>query len=266
VAALKAYLERGGNLMVFLDVEKGGEAPALAQTAERPLHALLAELGIKFNEAPLANDRNHVSATRSESDVWFIFSNIFTSHESVSSLARHDERVATLLFQSGHLTVTPELGNWKSFETVRSLSDTFVDQNKNFAFDKDAEKRDSYVIGAVSESKAQAAGADGKQAPKSRVFVLADATAISDALVRNMGNALYFADGLKWLVGESELQGEIATEEDVRIRHTKKENVVWFHGTVIVVPLLVLGAGFLATRRKRPASRPESKKVEKDAA
>lgn len=252
VAALRAYVEGGGNLMVFLDTEAStstSSSGSLTGGGDQPLFALLNEMGIRFNQVPLGNEKNHVAATRSQSDVWFIFSNVFTSHDSVVSLARHDERVAVLVFQGGYLTVTPDTPKFKAFETVRALSDTFVDQNRNFKADAD-EKRDSYVLGAVAELKG-VKPADKKSAKNGRVVVFSDATSLADAIVRNVGNALYFADSLKWMVGESEMAGAIATEEDVKIRHTNKEDAVWFHGTVIVVPLMVLGAGFFATRRRR---------------
>jgi hypothetical protein len=248
VDALKNYAENGGNLMVFFDVEaNAGDSGVLTPGAQDPLEKMIADIGIKFNRVPLANEKNYISATKSPSDAWFVYSNIFTSHESVSSLSKHDERVAVLYYHGGYFSVTPELGKWKTFETVRSLTDTFADANKNFKQDPD-EKADAYVMGAVAELK-EFKGSNKNR--KGRVVALGDATVLSDALVRNVGNVLFFSDSLKWLVGESELSGALATEEDVKIRHTKKEDVVWFHGTVIIVPALVLGAGFLATRRRK---------------
>lgn len=250
VAAIRQYVEGGGNLMVFLDVQGPSGAISMGGT-EQPLMALLGEMGIKYNAVPLANDKNHVAASRSESDIWFIFSNIFTSHDSVVSLARHDERVAILLYQTGYLTVTPDTPMWSTFETVRALSDTYADTNKNFRMDGD-EKRDSYVLGAVSQLKRKKTDDPTKKDVKNgRVAVFADATSLSDGLVRNVGNAIYFADTLKWLVGDSEMAGEVASEEDVKIRHTSQQDDLWFFGSVFAVPLLVIGAGFVATRRKR---------------
>jgi hypothetical protein len=253
VEALKAYVEKGGNLMVFFDLAKGtGEAAAVAPVGNDPLREFVQSAGIRFNEVPLGNDKNYVAATRSAADNWFIFSNIFTSHESVASLARHDERIAVLVFQGGYLSVTPQTGSWKAVETVRALSDTYADTNKNFKIDQ-GEKRDSYVLGAVAEPKSAKVDAKAKK-PGGRIVAFADATVLSDALVRNPGNVVFFADSLKWLVGDVERTGEVASEEDVKIRHTRKEDVIWFHGTVAVVPLLVLGAGYFATRRKRGAN------------
>lgn len=247
-AVLKTYIEAGGNLMVLMDIEADtGDHASIATGEKDPLETLLADVGLKFNRVPLANAKSFYAASKSAADVWFVFSNVFTSHESVSSLSKHDERVGILYYRGGYFSVTPELGRWKTFETVRSLSDSFPDVNRNFKMDPD-EKTDAYVMGAVAELKDQKDAAKNK---KGRIVAFGDATAIADALVANPGNAYYFVDSLKWLVGESETAGALASEEDVKIRHTKKEDVVWFHGTVIVVPALVLGAGFLATRRRK---------------
>src|SRR5690606_3240126 len=128
-----------------------------------------------------------------KADHWFLFSNVFTSHASVASLARHDERVAILAYQTGHFEVTPNAGAWRAAETVRSLSDTFADLNRNFVFDAKEEKRQAYVMGAAAERTA----GEGR---RSRVLVFGDATVASDAVLRNPGNLLYLADGMKWLV------------------------------------------------------------------
>ena len=262
---LRAYLEKGGNLMVLLGLDKSS-ATTVAQVADADfggpnLAKLLAELGLKFNPAPLANEQRHVAATRSEADVWFTYTNVFTSHESVSTLARNDERVAMLLYQAGSFVVTPETANWRVAETVRSLPDTFADLNRNFRFDG-GEKRDQYVVGAAATLKEVPKAPGGGKEPArttprlGRVVALANAAFISDGLVRAVGNAMFFADSLKWLVGDTAIQGQMTSEEDVKIRHTRGEDAVWFHGTVVVVPLLVLSAGFLATRRRSAAKKP----------
>jgi len=275
VEALKAYLERGGKILAMLDIESptGGVEPLEGARANDPLLKMLAEIGIRYDAVPLANDRNYVRATNSPADAWFLFTNSFTSHESVSVLARHEERVAMLLFKSGSLAVTPELGKWQNFETVRSLTDTFQDVGRDFRFDEGKDKRNAWVLGSASIRKAQAGGTDPGAA--ARVVVFADATAASDGLAQNGPNRAFMIDALRWLAGESKVSGLAETEEDVKIRHTRKEDAVWFYGTVIAMPLLVLGAGFAATRRGRskapsrskrkanvPGSPPASTKVE----
>jgi hypothetical protein len=255
IQVLKAYIERGGNVMVFTDIQ-GADGQLIGDTSRpNPLYDMMAEMGIKFHQEPLANDKNFVTMTRSDADHWFIFSNIFTSHESVITLARNEERVAVLIYQGGYLSVTAETPKWRSFETVRVLSDTYNDTNRNYKLDGN-EKQDAYVVGAVSEYKDAKSSPVSKGKKGGRVVAFADASAISDLVaINNQGNALFFVDSLKWLVGESESAGEIATEEDIKIRHTSKEDAVWFHSTVVVVPLLVLGAGFVATRRRKEGAK-----------
>ncbi|MCX6127317.1 MAG: hypothetical protein NTV34_21560 [Proteobacteria bacterium] len=89
---------------------------------------------------------------------------------------------------------------------------------------------------------------------RGKMITLADASAGADVLIRNQGNLVYIVEALRWLVGDQKSAagaGVAVTEEDVRIQHTRKEDIAWFYGTVLVVPLLVLGMGFLATRRVR---------------
>ena len=251
IQVLKAYIERGGNVMVFTDIQ-GPDGEMVADASRpNPLYEMLSEMGLKFYQETLANDKNFVTMTRSDTDRWFIFTNLFTSHDSVLTLARNEERVALLIYQGGYFKVTAETPKWRTFETVRALSDTYNDSNRNYRLDG-SEKQDSYVIGAVSELKNAKVSTVAKNKKGGRVLAFSDASAISDLVaINNQGNALFFVDSLKWLVGESESTGEIATEEDVKIRHTSKQDAVWFHSTVVVVPLLVLGAGFIATRRRK---------------
>ena len=103
------------------------------------------------------------------------------------------------------------------------------------------------MIGAVSVNKA----AD-PLAKSGKVVVLADASAVSDALIKNIGNSAYFVESLRWLTGDLAAgKGVANTEEDVRIQHSKKEDLAWFYSTVMLVPAFVLGLGAFATRRGR---------------
>ena len=251
VDALKKYLEGGGSLMVFLDVDKDLSDTAVA-TDKWPLRQLLVEVGLKFNSEMMANDRDYVGATRSKRDKWFIHSNVFTSHDSVVSLAKHEERVALILFEGGHFDVSKKMGEWHTSETVRTLSSTFIDKNKDFAFNKDSEKRSTYILGAVSENKKSTGSAKDKNDEKSgRVVAFSDSTMLADAVIRNPGNLLFFADSLKWAAGESELAGTLSSEEDVKIIHTRKEDVILFNSTVFAMPIFVIGIGLFATRRRK---------------
>jgi len=85
-----------------------------------------------------------------------------------------------------------------------------------------------------------------------RAFVLADADALTDVAMANVvGNQVLFADAVRWLGGEESFSGEVNTEEDVRIEHTKQKDLIWFYATIFGAPALVLGAGLAFSRRAR---------------
>jgi hypothetical protein len=42
------------------------------------------------------------------------------------------------------------------------------------------------------------------------------------------------------------------------VNHTRKEDVVWFYGSVFAMPMLVLGLGFFMTRKRRGARRAQA--------
>ena len=239
VEALKVYLAGGGKVFIFLDLEKNTGLPDLEPVAS-PLLAFLQEIGLKFKDQVLANDRNYVVVTKSPADRWFLVTNNFTSHEAVSTLADYDEKVAVLFYQSGHFDVSGGSAGWQTQAIVKTIPGTFVDTNRNFTFDRDNEKRSTFVTCAVAEW----------QDKGGRVFSCADATVISDMLMQNPGNRLFFADGLRWLMDEKH-GGADSSEKDIKIMHSRNEDLVLFYSTILCMPLLILFAGFLATGRRR---------------
>ena len=265
-AVLQRYVEGGGKLLVLLDVDVPlgtTLSPDVRDASNDPLVKWLSNIGLTFEPRMLANMTNHYSGTKSAADVWFLYTTVFTSHESVQILARNDQKGAAILtLKSGYFTTKQDVPGWAVNDTVRSLSDSFVDENRNFKMDEGKETRGPRVLGAVAEQKADPASTpktdpklDGKatdaSALRGRVVAFADASIISDPLVQNQGNLVYFIDSLKWLVGGSAASGVPVSEEDVRIRHTSKEDAAWFYGTILLVPGLVLVLGAVATRRAR---------------
>jgi hypothetical protein len=240
VEALKEYAARGGSLFIALDTEGRQDA----------LNPWLASIGIEFDPLPVANERSHVTATRSPADNWILFTTSFGSHESTKTLSRNDDKIALLTFASGSFSITPDVAGWRNTITVRSLTDSFIDRNRNYAFDEKSEKRGSVAIGVAS---ANTGGKDGK------MVLAADSAVFSDALIRNPGNLAFAADAIKWLAGEQALAGKMADEEDVRIRHTGKQDLIWFYGSIIVVPASVLLAGAVTIRSSRKRRRKDAK-------
>lgn len=283
VAALRQYVERGGALMLALDAEAlpaeesrgatlaspvpsasaklSGANPLSNDTSSAAAHVqqlnhggvgpnlneLASLLGLAVNPAILANDRGDtVSFAGNKSDHVRIVTNRFGSHASVSTLSRHSAWV--VLFGTGSLKKLDEKDKGIDF-TLRSTTTTFADQNGNFEFDSN-EQRQSFDLAAAVTRKGQTEGVS-KPAER-RSFVVADADLFSDTVLKNVPtNRFLLLDAVRWLGGEESLAGEVNSEEDVRIEHSKNKDVFWFYLTILGVPALVLGLGLYVSRKAK---------------
>jgi len=256
VAALREFTARGGALLLALDPGKPQEQ----------LEAWLESTGVRYEGRPVANERNHVSATRSPVDTWFLFTTSFANHDSIKTLSRNDDKVAVLAFEAGSFTTGIDAGSssdWHVSETVRSLADSFVDLNRNYKFDEKTEKRGATPLGLAMTLNSTASATPNAGATsgitsgttESRVVLFGDSAAFSDALIRNPGNLTFVADSMNWLAGEQAFSGKQGEDEDVRIRQTGKQDLVWFYGSILVVPLTVLFAGGLTIRAGKRRNR-----------
>ena len=102
------------------------------------------------------------------------------------------------------------------------------------------------------EKKGKKSTPDGAS-DEMRAVVFADTDLFSDAyigfrigLMGRPGNYQLLADSLKWLLGEGRVSGISRTEEDIKIVHSRDEDVLWFYATVFAVPLIILSIGVAA--------------------
>jgi hypothetical protein len=238
VAALGRYAERGGKLLFALDPE--------AKVDFSPLTELV---GLTMGTSVLANDKApfHVRRRGNDSDRAILVSNRFSSHASVSTLSRNAQRAAVIF--PGAAALEKREGTALTIDfAVRSLNDTFPDDNGDFQFNEGSEKRSVYNLAAAITRAGDAKG------ESMRAFVIGDADAFSDAALGNEANAIFLLDAMRWLGGEESFSGAIETTEDVRIEHTKQKDLVWFYGILFGGPGLVLGAGLLLSRRRPSAA------------
>ena len=58
---------------------------------------------------------------------------------------------------------------------------------------------------------------------------------------------------MQWFLGEEQIIGDTATEEDVPIEHTRDEDKLWFYATSFgaPLPLLILGIWIALRGRRR---------------
>ncbi|MFW5878869.1 MAG: Gldg family protein, partial [Myxococcota bacterium] len=234
ITALESYAESGGRLLLLL--EPGEES-----------HEELTDLfGARYHPELIHNERHHLLRSRTDADRSIIATNRFSSHPSMSTLARYSSRLAVILDGTGWLETTAVQGRRVS-TTLRSMPRSWADVEPNHEFDSETERRETWDLGV-------AASLDLEEGGSYRSAVLAGASAVSDAYLGNRANLQWLVDTMRWLTDDEQETGLVENEEDVRIRHTKEENVVWFYGTIFAVPLLVLSGGIFHVRRRRRRS------------
>ena len=250
--AVRRWLEGGGRMWMALDPDHSSN-----------ISGLLEDYGVTFHATLLANDRYFMRVHHNKADRINLFTNRTSSHPSVNTLSQNASKLAVVLPGSGYLEKLEEKkGEGRVVMTLRSMPMTWADDNRNLELDTPGEKKKTYDLGAavtadVPEEEAKATAGTGVSSDREqgeegkkqmRMLVLADADALSDKVIGNLGNYFLFEDGLKWLFEEEKLLGSVGREEDVRIMHTKEEDVVWFYTTTFAVPLLVLGIGVFYNR------------------
>lgn len=289
LAALDAYARRGGHMLLALDVDarsvdiprehtagalpssvtkpatKAGDISAKVEAAVHNIQTtgiganvdeIARVVGVAFEPGTLANDRVYVQRRYDKSDYTQLVASRFSSHAAVSTLNRGNGNI--LLFGAGALKKIDSNDSGITF-IVHAPPGTYVDQNGDFEIDG-AESRGNFELVAAISRPASAArskpepqnAAQDKGAHDMRAIVMGDADAFTDLLLMNStANRVLLVDALRWLVGEESFAGEISSEEDVRIAHTKEKDVFWFYSTILGAPVLVLMLGLLVVRRNR---------------
>ena len=239
VQALTNFVDRGGAL--FIAVEPEGE----------PLVDLLGHVGVKRGEGVLTSDTKFLRRTGDVSDKQNVVTNRYSSHESATTLSKYSRQLHLVTPTAGWLEEVQ--GRGKTTVTVRSDADAWADLNGDLSFDSASEKKDTRPM-AMAATGPAGTGPDG-EALEYRVLVVADGTMLSDLVIANKANLQFLYDGTNWIMGEEDISGTIENEEDIKIEHTNEDQVVWFYGTVLGFPLLILGVGVLRVSARRRRSR-----------
>ncbi len=250
--ALSRYLDKGGRLMIALDPQ-----------ADPSLGSLEGKLGVKYNPGDLTDDQAYLPQRGNPSDRRFAITTQFSAHASTTSLSRSVDK-GLVLIDSGALEDAPlanPAGGPKKTVTIRSMDSSWLDYNNNFSFDGASEKRQRWNIAEAFEGP-KLKDAEGKDRDGYRVAMFADADLFADALVQGAGGRVgmiivsgpLLDDTVKWLGGEEVFVGDVVSEEDKPIQHTKSQDAVWFMLTLIGAPILVLALGLVGTWARRRKS------------
>ncbi len=253
LASLDEYRAAGGALLVALEPD----GPDLA--------ALLGPLGVSADTTrTLAHATQYIPRTNRVSDRTNLVTNKYGTHESVTTLSRNSRMLVTILAGAAVLEEDGDglAAGAKTTVTIRSLTETFADEDGDLQHDKSAgELTKTFSLAIASEGPAPdgkpTLDADGNEvAAEFRAVVISDATWASDAALAldpQKGNFQLLMDSLAWLGREDGLAGTVNSEEDVKIEHTKEGQGIWFYGTTFALPFFFLlgGVGRIRMRRRR---------------
>jgi len=241
IASLQRFLDRGGRMYIALDPDGGVD-----------MHELLAPTGLRFTMKTLANDQMFGRRTHTDADQINLVTGLFSSHPSVSTLSRQGTR-APVVFPGA--TALDRIPNSKpdfviDF-TVHAHYATFPDLNGDYKWEPGEDRRTWEVAAALAKTSP---AKDEKGPPiEQRLFLVGDSDFLTDLAIHFGGNGLLALDPVRWLIGEESFAGEISTEADVPIAHTRKQDVAWFYSSTFAIPGLVIALGFVVTRKRRRA-------------
>lgn len=246
--ALQDYLARGGS--VILAVEPG---------TQEENAGLLALVGAELGEGTLTSEVNYLAKDKNLADRYNVVTNRYSSHASTVTLGKYSRQLQVITPRAGWLKETaPIIDGTQTTVTVRSLQDNFADLNGNLELDKETEKKEVRPIAMVATGPAPQApalsdeeDAESEEDPEFRAVIVADSTLFSDLALASQGNQVFVSDALNWLLGDEALAGTTESEEDVKIEHTKEDQTLWFYGTSLGVPIIVLLLGLLRVRRRK---------------
>ncbi len=240
IAAVKAYLDRGGRLMVM--VEPGGDRVA----------PILEKLGVTAGEFPVAHSQAFLPQKRGVADRVLLVSNRFGSHAAVTTLSKNSSLLWVVIPEAVALTEIPGTPVVPSV-LVRSAEGAWEDVDGD-RVQSPLELGGTFNLGYAASGPVTSAG----EGPPTewRALVFGDVGFMSDMVLVNRdlaGNAQLVRDSLLWVVGDEELAGETNSEEDEKIAHTREQDVKWFYGLILGMPALVFGAGvgIQALRRRK---------------
>jgi hypothetical protein len=233
--AVKAYFERGGSLFLLVD------------PTSDPMTDLLASMGLEAGPAPLAHLEYYAMSKKSgggPADRVNLVTNKFGSHASVKTLSRN-AAAAQMAFP---MTVAvKKSGDAKDKVTtlIRTLPMTFQDTNRNYEADAD-EAKNVYDIATAVERDVEVGG----QKQQARAIVVGSVGWMADVAMRP-ANAQFGYDAIRWLSRDEDVAGEIESEEDVAVVHTREEDWYWFLTAMFAMPSLVIALGTVIVRSRR---------------
>ena len=230
---IREYLDQGGSLLV-----------ALEPGSDFRLEELRDHLGIDYDPAITLDDERHIPRLGTDADKRMIFTNRYSTHPAATALGQRGVSARMVFDAPGRVSPAEEVEGLRTTMVVNSHGTSYQDRNNNLRFDEETEVR--AIHGLVAAVERVAGGAVGAEdgAAGMRAMVFADADVFSDEwLAGSAVNTELVRGSIHWLGREESYSGQVISEADAPIVHTRSENVIWFYAIIFGAPTLVLGAG-----------------------
>ncbi len=232
--AVREYMDRGGSVLF-----------ALEPGSDFRLDGFRDRLGVDHDPAQALSDDRHMRMTGALSERRNVMTNRFSAHASVTTASRRGVTQGIVLFGPGRISEAEDVEGLRTNLIISTDPSNYQDRNNDFRFDAESEVKESFGVAAAIESDSVGL----------RALVYGDAEIFADeVLLASQLNAFLVADGIRWLGREEAFSGEVVSEEDVPILHTRSENVVWFYAIIFAAPALVLALGMTALYGRRGRS------------
>ena len=237
--AIFEYMDQGGSVLVALEP---GNDFRFEEFRDR--------LGIDYDPAMTLDDRRHFNERHTVADRRLIGTNRISTHPAVSAAGRRaGGRADLMLIGPGRVSAAEDVEGLRTTMIINTYPTNYQDRNGNFQFDEETEEQGVHAVAAAVEPLEGEGDVPGGGM---RALVYADADLFTDDVIPFQRiNRDIVADGIRWLGREEDFSGAVDSEADVRIVHTRAENVIWFYLIIWGAPLLVLGAGIAVLYRRR---------------
>lgn len=244
ISAVRDYLDRGGALLM-----------ALETGTEFTLEGLRDHLGVDYDPAMILDDQQSLPTDRR-----VLLVKQFSTHPAVTTPSRQSVGNEVLMVGPGSFMPIEDAEGVTTEAIIESPLSSYADRNGNFSFDDDAEEQRNHFLAIAVERPAAGDAAGAQAGAGMRALVYADAEFLSDEWLIAGLNAVMIGDGVFWLQRDEAFIGEVVSEEDVPVLHTRAENVFWFYTIIFGAPAVVLGLGLAmihARRRGRETAKAE---------
>ena len=246
IATISDFWKKGGSVFIALEPE-GAD-----------LNPLLAEFDVKYHQTPLAHSNIFMPVSRRATitDRRNIVTNKFSTHPSVTTLSRYNKVMQLVFANSGYLQELKD-SEYTRKTVIKSLEETWVDQNGNF--NKDPEDRTNLwplAITVEHDFKKE----DEEEQRDAKAIIFADSSWLNDQYLAKgytlgkqtiQPHAVTLSDSLFWLTENKEASGTVNNEQDVQIQHSKEGQGWIFFGSSLFIPLSLLGLGFFRIKRRK---------------